>query len=540
MTEPHASSIHLNRPTLIAVLVLVILNIAVYYPALNQGFVRYDDQEWVEGVRPPGLDSIGLMLKWDPSRWGKLGYFAPATALSFMADLVVAERTGREMTVLKGSNLIWHVFNALLVLWLLTLLGFDLWVAFASAAIFSVHPLQVSTVVWLTERKNLLMGFFFLSALIFHIYFRRKEKSYLYGAVLVAYVLALLAKPAAVVLGPCILITDWFLIDRRLTARSIIRTAPLVVLGLLWTAVAVRTEGTIVQPPHLLDRIVLAPYGMAFLMGKFLVPIDLSLLYPRVKVVASSLIRWIPLAMLFLSGCLLVVVHRVRPIWTALWGLCFYAANYAPSSGLVPFGGMEELWTANHYQYLSIIGLCLPVCAGAAWAVRKLEPRPAFTLGALLTIGSIIGLGVLSSDRVKVWKNPETLWKSVLEINPESLTANQNLGDFFDEQGRFKEAALCYRRALRKRPNQHEVWYNLGLVMMKLGRPSEAVGAFQRALRVRPAFGKPHLDLAKIYFSGGRFDKAMEHCRKARRYGAECRPDELRRAIEQRLRETTR
>ncbi len=536
MTEPSASRIHVDRMTVIAVASLLILNVAVYYPVLFQGFVQYDDHAWVNAVRPPGWNSLNLMLEWHSSRWEKLGYFAPVTALSFMADLVLAGWIGHETTILKASNLTWHLLNTLLVLWLLRLLGFDLWVAFTAAAIFSLHPLQVSTVAWLTERKNLVMGFFFLSALILHPHWRREEKAYLYGAVLVTYVLALLAKPAAIVLGPCILMTDWFLIDKRLTARSIIRVTPFVVLGLLWTVVAVWTEGKVAQPPPIMDRILLAPYSMAFLIGKFLVPINLSLLYPRVEVDASSLIWWIPSAMFVASGCLILAVHRVRPIWVTLWCLGFYVANFAPSSGIVPFRGMKELWVANHYQYLSIIGLSLLVCAAVAWAVRKFKQPAAFSVRALVTSLAIIALGVLSSDQLKAWENAESLWWSVLRINPTSLTANRNLGDYFDRRGRFKEAALCYRRALQSRPDQHEVWYNLGLVMMRLGRLPEAVNDFRQALRIQPDFGKPHLDLAKIYFSQGRYDKALEHCRKAKAYGAECRPDQLRQAVEERLR----
>jgi hypothetical protein len=536
MTLCRVSSESRNKMTVVAVATLVILNVLVYYPVLFQGFVQYDDHMWVDAVRPPGWNSINLMLERDTSRWGKLGYFAPVTALSFMADLVAAGWIGHEMTILKASNLIWHVLNSLLVLWLLRLLGFDLWVAFTAAAIFSLHPLQVSTVAWLTERKNLVMGFFFLSALILHLYWRRADKPYLYGAVLVSYALAILAKPAAVVLGPCIVMTDWFLIDKRLTARSIVSVTPLVLLGLLWTVVAIWTEGKVSHPLPLMDRILLAPYSMAFLMWKFLVPIDLSLLYPRVEVDASSLIWWMPAVMLVASGVLMLVVHRIRPMWVALWCLGFYGANFAPSSGIVPFGGMKELWVANHYQYLSIIGLSLLVCAAVAWVARKFEQPASFSIKALVTSAAIIGLGVLSSGQLKAWKNAESLWQSVLRVNPTSLTANQNLGDYFDEQGRFREAALCYRRALQSRPEQHKVWYNLGLVTMKLGQLQDAAEYLHQALLIRPDFGKPHLDLAKIYFAQGWYDKALEHCRKAKSLGADCRPDQLRQAIEERLR----
>jgi len=513
---------------------LVILIWLVFSPGLSHKLTHYDDSAWIDAVKPPHLTTLGSILTYDRERWAGLGYFAPLTAMSLMLDVWAGEYVGKEAPVLKATNVLLHSLNCVLVLLLLRTLGFDLWIAFTVAAAFSVHPLQVSTIAWIAERKNLLMSLFFLAALITHVRYRRDETVHLYAAVFSLYLLSLLSKPSAVALGPCLIATDWFLIDRRLTARSIVRAMPFVLVGLAWILVATGTEGEVRTAPPLLDRMLLAPYVIGFLVWKFFAPADLSLFYSETRVDAGLLVWWAPLvAFAALAGAALAI-HRRHPAWRFLWALSFYLINLVPSSGLVPFRGMGHLYVADHYQYLAVIGEALALSLTAAWIADRIEARAGLILKAVFSCAMIASWSLLSVQQLDMWKDAHTLWRTVTARNPTSYIAIRNYADWLDEEGLSPEAEKYYRRALSIDPGSAKLWYNLGVLMMRQGRLNDAMDYLGKALEIRPGFGDPHLAQAKIFFFRKDYQQALAHCRIAQQLGAECRPEELDREIEAR------
>ncbi len=523
---------HSSRTTALMAVGLVVLVVAVYWPALFQEMVNYDEVQWIRAGEPPSWDRFVSIVTYDESVWGKLGYFAPLTAVSVMADRRIGELVGARDMVHKASNLLFHCLNCLLVLWLMRILGFDLWLSFTVTAIFAVHPLQVVSVAWLAERKNLLMSFFFLSGLILYCTYRARGSFCLYLAAPAAYCLALLSKPAAVALGPCMFVTDLLLMDKRFTARSALRVAPFIALGFIWTGVAASTEGPVLGAPPLMDRILFVPYKVGFLLGNYFCPRDLSLFYPPVTVDQAALIWWAPSLVFIAVASLLWIIHRRVRIESIVWGLCFYVLNLAPSLGLVPFAGMNELQVADHYQYLANAGLSLAVCVMIATVFGLLKPRAAWIAKGVFTACLIMGLSLLSMGQLQVWHNAESLWKDVIAKYPLSYTAHYNYAHYLDEQSRYREAVAEYTRALSVEGRSFQAHTNLALILMKFGRLDLAEQHLQRALEINPRFGEPHRNLAKIRFSQGRYQEALSHCRTASELGADCQPDKLREVIE--------
>lgn len=524
-----------RNSTAIAAALLVIIACAVYYPVLSQEVGNHDEIAWITSAEPPGLHTAKLIVTWAPSRFSEIGYYAPLTALSIMADLWVGDLVGNRETVLKASNLALHIVNALLVLGLMRTLGLSPWLGFGIAAIFCVHPLQVSSVAWIAERKNLIMAVCFLSALLCYHQYRRRPGWRWYLAVLGLYVLGLSAKPSAVALGPCLFAADWFLTDRRFNARSVLRVAPFIVIGLLWTVAAVATEGRVVDAPPLLDRLLMVPYKIGFMIGKFLVPVDLTHIYPPVSIDAASPVWWSTALVFVVGTCALVILHTRAPIWIVFWGVAFYVLNLVPSLGIVPFSGMKEFYVADHYQYLSIIGLSVLGVLGVDRLTRRWGPKTAPVTGTVLLCFAILSLGLLSSLHVKIWKNAESLWRHVIASNPGSHTAHYNYGHYLDEHGRYQEAATEYHLALTANNRAYRTYNNLGIIMMKFGRLDAAIAYFRTCTEVNPSFGDPHLSLAKIYFFREQYGEAEEHCRRAVELGADCNPEGLKRAESQKL-----
>ena len=203
MEHTQRNSLSPPKLTIIAALSIVIIGLVVYHRVPFQEIANYDEMIWVGAVQQPSSATLKRIVAWDLT-WGeagskKIGYYAPLTAASIMLDLRLGEALGKTDAVLKTSNLVLHLLNSLVVLWLIRCLGFSLWISFTVASIFAIHPLQVSTVAWIAERKNLLAGFSFLVGLLCYCRYRQTEKRGFYWVALAAYC----PKPPFQTIGSC-------------------------------------------------------------------------------------------------------------------------------------------------------------------------------------------------------------------------------------------------------------------------------------------------------------------------------------------------
>ena len=249
---------------------------------------------------------------------------------------------------------------------------------------------------------------------------------------------------------------------------------------------------------------------------------------------------WLPTVVLAVLVILLLAMHRFVPMWSILWGVSFYILNLIPSSGIVPFAGMNELYVADHYQYLATIGASLVIALGVNGLASRWPAQKAHYAKAVFTVMSVLVLGMVSVSRVPIWDNGETLWKDVIAKNPTSSTAHYNYAHYLDDKGRYGEAVAHYRKAVAVDENLYQAYNNLGIIMMRQGRLDAAADYFGKAIAKNPRFGEPHLALAKIRFSQASYSQALEHCRKARLYGADCRPEDLEKTIREKANESNR
>ncbi len=513
---------------------VVLLCFAVYYPALFQETVNYDDPKWINAATPPSFQTLKeIITNSPPGRCSDLGYAAPMTASSIMVDLWIGQALGNTSMAHKGVNVLLHVVNSLLVLLFLGRLRFAPWVCLMVSAIFAVHPLQVSSVAWLAERKNLLMTLFFLLSTLCYLSYRNEAKLRFYVLAVLAFVLSLCSKPSAVTLGPCLLLTDMCILDKRITWRAFVNVAPFVALAVLWTIVATRSEGAVPDMPPLLDVILLFPYKMAFLVGKFVFPIDLSLVYPSLQVHSSQVMWWAPLALFAVAGILLWRIHRSVAIWGWIWGIGFYGLNMIPTSGLVPWKGMNELYVADHYQYIAMVGLATLAALGLARMTEAFWPKNPVYAKALVSCGAILPLAFASGFYLKAWQNSESLWLTVIKQNPGNYTARYNYGNYLQSRNRIDEAMTQYERAILIGGDRvHRAYFNLGGLFTENGRPDDAMHAFQTAIHFNPQFWPAHAALANLYFREGAYEKALDHCVKAQALGGACRPEAIKKAME--------
>src|SRR6266446_2949254 len=412
-------------------LLLAALTILVYRPAWNGGFL-WDDDAYVTNndllTASDGLRRIWFSLD-SPSQYFPLVY----TTFRIERGLWGLNPSGYHWV-----NLLLHVANALLVWRLLVRLRVP--GAWLAGAIFALHPVQVESVAWITERKNVLMGLFFLLTVRAWAEFvdeQTKHRWFFYGLALVLYALALFSKTTACTLPAALLLILW-LQGRRVDQRRLLQLVPFVVLALgmglctvWWERYHQGTRGPLfaISP---LERLLIASRAIWFYLGELFWPSNLTFIYPRWHITPSSPFDYVPL--LGIAGlCAAIWLTRRyfgRGVEVAM---LFFAATLGPVLGFIMLYTFRYTFVADHYQYLASIGPIALVCAGAATLARSYSQARPFVFGLLACVVAV--LTALTWRQSAMYADIESLWRTTIARNPDCWMAYNNLG------------AVLYRRA---------------------------------------------------------------------------------------------
>jgi Flp pilus assembly protein TadD len=538
------------RPLVAAVAVLG-LGVAVFLPALPNGFVAFDDGIYVYGNRMvrEGFSPGSL---WWALTTTDTGNWHPVTWLSHLAD---AEMHGLDPWGHHLSAVLLHSLVALsLLLVLRAMTGWGA-AALAAALLFAVHPLRVESVAWVAERKDVLAGLFFTLALGAHLRYARRPAGRAMLPTLAVAVLALASKPSAVTLPFALLLLDWWPLGRvRGEGGSggagwgalAVEKAPLLVLAAAasWITLLAQSTGGAVVPLEAYPFAARAGNALtAYLgyLGKTLWPTGLAIFYPE----RPAGIPWAGAAAVFglLAGITLLLWRwRGRHPW-ALLGWLWFLGTLFPVIGLVKAGGQS---IADRYTYLPHQGLLLGLvlAARAATGGRRRGAAVPVALTLLLGLLSLLTIRQLSS-----WRDTGTLfghatavtrgnrlahynlaafldaegrtgeaiahYQEALRINPRHLGTRINLARDLRLVGRLPEAEVHYREALRQQPDSPLVHNNLGNVLNQTGRTGEAEEHYRRAIALSPGWPDPHNNLATLLLDRGRWAEARTHLEQA-------------------------
>lgn len=511
-----------------AAAVLVLCTLAAYYPALHAGFI-WDDDDYLTG-NTTLRDLHGLRRIWlEP---GAVPQYYPLVHTTFWIE---RHLWGLRPTGYHLSNILLHVISALLVWRLLSRLRMP--GAWLAAALFAAHPVQVESVAWITERKNVLMGFFYLAAL--YAYLRPLDwldgeagpRRRWYIVSLALFLGSLASKTVAASFPVTVLLLIWWK-RGRLSYRDVLPLLPFFLAGAGMGLVTLWMEERHVGARgaewdlSLLERALVAGRAFWFYPRKLILPWPLSFVYPRWSVNATALWQYaFPLAALGLYAALWRLRHRLGrgPLAAAL----FYGATLFPALGFFNIYPMQYTFVADHYQYLAALGpitLFAWVAAGAAGRLRPAagsggkgaEPgRPPRLREAGLALVLLLVLSGATWNRARVYRDLETLWLDTIEKSPTAWLAHHNLACVYLERRRFDLAIRNFEEAQRLQPGDEVALVSLGRACIMGGRPEEAVRWLEEALRVQPDRTETHNDLGHALFSLGRKEEAMVHFRRA-------------------------
>ena len=492
-----------------ALLVVAAIAIAVFAPGLANDFVHWDDD--VNFLRNPGYRGLG---------WAQLRYMATTTLMSHWIPLTWLT-LGLDYVVWGMNPVGYHLTSLLLhaataaafcavARRLLARAGVEAaaarWGAVAAALAFALHPLRVESVTWITERRDVLSGLFFVLTVL--VYLRACEaeegrrRTWL-GLAVGLYVLALLSKAVVMTLPVVMLILDVYPL-RRLppsprtwtspAARAVVlEKVPFALLALagavIALAVALTHAGADVAPLSrhgVATRLAFAAFSLAFYLVKTVIPLGLSPLY-ELPATSSALHPPFVLSAAVVVG-ITVALWGLRRRWPAgLAAWIAYGVLLAPMSGLVQAGNQLN---ADRYSYLPSLPVALLLGGGVAALVQAREGPILSPLVRRVALGAVAlalaGLAGLSVVQVQVWRDTETLFRHALDLDPRCANCLNQLAIVESMRGRWDLAAANFERAVALRPDLPGIQGNLSVALLQSGRAAEAVRHLRALLERYP------------------------------------------------------
>ena len=531
-------------------LFLIAITWLVFGQTLGHEFVNFDDHVYVyeNPVITGGLTLPGIIWAFTHSHARN---WHPLTTISHMLDcqLFGLNAGGHHFT-----NVFLHTIAVVLLFLVLRQMTGSpsrtgsVWRSAFVAALFAIHPLHVESVAWISERKDVLSGVFFMLTLGAYVRYARQPSAARYIMMSILFACGLMSKPMLVTLPFVLLLLDYWPLGRgpafaklpspkrfgesRATARqadvgsqwSVVRglvfeKIPLFALSaascLATLLVQRQAAGSIDQLPFAW-RVNNAIVTSIAYIWQMLWPVKLAVFYPHPD---NRLPLWqvvLAVALLIAITAAVIALRQKRPYLITGW--LWYLGMLVPVIGLVQVG---EQARADRYTYLPQIGLYLAL----AWTIADLSVswrrrREILGVAAATLITALIWRAWIQTS---YWKNSETLWTHTLAVTTDNDVAHNNLGFIFLQRGELDEAISHFQTALNIRANSPQTHYNLGsaLVHNNLGNAlvrkklvDEAIAHYEKAVELRPDYADGHYNLGSALLQEGRIDEAIAHWQK--------------------------
>jgi tetratricopeptide (TPR) repeat protein len=525
------------RKNLLPAGALVLLTLAAYLPALSDGFIWDDDAYLLHN--PTVRTADGLRQAWlDPRSTPQ---YYPLVFTTFWVEYHIL---GLAPAGYHAVNILLHATSAILVWLVLRRLAMP--GAWLAAAIFALHPVHVESVAWITERKNVLSGVFYLAALLAYLKFTglgsetevrsRESKTNKkapasvptargwYILCLGLFVCALLSKTVTCSLPAAIVLVLWWK-RGAVSRRDWIALAPLFALGLalgLTTAwiekhhVGAEGDEWSLSP---IERCLVAGRALWFYARELAWPVELTFIYPRWQIDASAWWQY-----LYPAAAIAVIIG----LWLArgrlgrgpLVAVLFFAGTLVPALGFINVYPMRYSFVADHFQYLASLGLIALAAGAVAQALARPDPRLALARPALAG-ALLLALGVLTWQQTRIYQNVETLWTDTLRKNPDCRMAHNNLGTYLARERRYSEAVAHLQAAIRIAPDDPRAHYNLAHAFALLDRLQDAAAEYDTTVRLSPDHALAQVDLGDLLSRAGKFDAAVPHYAEALRINSD-------------------
>lgn len=486
------------------ILAILVLVVVAFWPAFSNGFI-WDDDSVLTGnplMRGP------LHLLWFSTQ--PVDYF-PVTYLSLWLEWRL---WGMNPVGYHVTNILLHAASAVLLWRLFLRLKFP--AAWLPALLFAVHPVNVESVAWIAERKNVLAMFFYVLTAWAFVVFAQTRNQRFYLLSIVAFALSLLAKPAAVA-WPIVAVALLWLAKRRETnsrkeffVDALKTTAPFFVIAIVLSLVAIwfqtyRAIGTdLTNHNSLATRLAMAGGAVWFYLWKALLPYPVMFVYPQWKIDTHSFVAFVPVLAL---AAVAAVLWSFRKGWgrPLLFALGYFVLLLVPVLGFFDIYFQRYSYVADHWQYFALPAVLVVV----AFGLVKLKVEKIF--GPVL----VIALAAVSFGHARSFHDSEILWTKTLEKNPDCWLALNNLAVLRHESGKAQDAVNLNIKSLEVHPEQPEAHSALGGIFLDVGKLDDAEAHLRVALQINPSYPIAHYNLAGVQRARGLVAESIAEYREA-------------------------
>ena len=501
---------------------LAMTTFAVYSQVQDHDFLGYDDPDYVTNN---GDVQAGLTI--ESAYWAfttpHSANWHPMTWLSHMLDyeLYGPHPKGHHLT-----NVFFHITNAILLFMVFLRMTGALWKSIFVAALFALHPLNIESVAWVSQRKSVLSTFFWFLTIWAYIRYSEKPTVMKFGLVALVLALGLMSKPMLVTLPFVLLLLDYWPLGRwkpgkqveieqtdsqTSISRLIWEKVPLfalVVGSSITTLIVQKMDGALQStefiPMH--ERITNALVSYLLYLKKMIWPSDLSVFYAHPE---NELLAWkghLSAALLIILTAWIIRLARSLPYLAVGW--FWYLGTLVPVIGIVQVGAQAM---ADRYAYVPLIGIFIIV----AWGLPELVARWSHKSKVLALLAAIYIPVLMATtwNQVSHWKNSITLFKHAIIVTdkeyPGFALAYGNLGSALYNEQRTEEAISHFKKAIKLNPDYAEPYNHFGIVLFNEQKIEEAISYFKRAIRLKPDLVDAYNNLGSALFVEKRFEEAV-------------------------------
>ncbi|MBF0484038.1 MAG: tetratricopeptide repeat protein [Candidatus Omnitrophica bacterium] len=498
------------------IFLVLLLGAAAYIPSLGNDFSGLDDTSYIinnEQIRSLSVSSLAKIF----SEF-VVGNYQPLTILSFAIDYKIFQL---KPFFFHLTNLLLHLGNAGLVCWFIILLCRNWFIALFVSVFFLVHPMHVESVVWVSERKDVLFLFFYMWGLIIYcvLFDRILNKIFKNFLVLLFFILALLSKPTAVSFPIVLLLIDYYR-SGKIDKKQIFDKTPFFILSLIFGCIALYAAQTpfmayeIVSPEQLnfnfVERVLLSTYALWDYMVKFFLPFNLSFFYPYPK--SGGLLNlYLSIYMLGFVGLIWLILKNFKRQRVLIFGLSFFVFTIVFN---LPCFGAGYSISADRFTYLPYLGLAFATGFYIEQYILTASFNKRYYLLVILVFIAV-WFSFLTFQRSKVWKNSGTLWADVVKKYPKHPLGYDNLAGYYLDKKNYSFAIALCDKALSLDHKYYTAHYTKGVIYMKTQKWDEALKEYNQALEIFPYYFQALFSRGGVYFYKGELSKALLDYNKA-------------------------
>jgi tetratricopeptide (TPR) repeat protein len=481
--------------------VILLVTFICFFPSLQNKFTNLDDTQYF--IDNPVVKEINAQNLKAIFTEQFVGNYQPLTMLSYMFDY---KFFGLNPFGWHLVNLIFYLLCTALVFLIAGKISSNRSIAFVTGLLFGTHTLHVESVAWVSERKDVLYGFFFLWALYLYLLHLEQEKRYnryLFFS-LFLFVLSILSKAQAVVL-PVVFFAVDFLMKRKFTKQMMLEKAPFFVLAIVFGLLAIRVQSKAgamqtFQYFPFYERLLFSCYALMTYLHKLILPIKLSCFYPYPETNDRINTVWVylsPVVIAILSSFVWKLFRKDRMV---LFGIFFFLITIVLVLQLLPIG--DALY-ADRYTFIPLFGICFIAAKLFSFHYKN-------RLLQIAGASYLLFLCYLTFQRTKVWHDSITLYTDAINNGYKAAILYNNRGAVLADSSRNEEALKDFISLVELKPRYPNGWRNRGLIHERLKQYHEAIKAFTEAIKYYPNDASNYLSRGTIYVNLNDFDNAIK------------------------------